>query len=126
MDEIADGIRFVADDREVFAKVDILDDTVDDKGFCHKAGKGEKSGGGIKDETGCHSDQKIHHKQGRTDIEAGIFFQDHGQDIRTAAGSTDIKKNGSTQRRKKDGKDQLQNRLCGQRMRHGKEFFHTA
>ena len=96
MDEIADGIRFVADDREVFAKVDILDDTVDDKGFCHKAGKGEKSGGGIKDETGCHSDQKIHHKQGRTDIEAGIFFQDHGQDIRTAAGSTDIKKNGST------------------------------
>ena len=42
MDEIADGIRFVADDREVFAKVDILDDTVDDKGFCHKAGKGGK------------------------------------------------------------------------------------
>ena len=29
-------------------------------------------------------------------------------------------------RRKKDGKDQIQDRLCGQRMRHGKEFFHTA
>ena len=126
MDEIADGIRLVTDDREILTEVDVLNDAVDNEGFRHQAGEREKTGRGVKDETGGHGDEKIHHEKGGTDVEAGIFLQDHGQNIRTAAGSTDIKKNGTTQRRKEDGKDQLQNRLCGQRLRHGKELFHTA
>lgn len=39
VDEIADRVRLVADDGEIFAKVNILNDRVDDQRFCHETGK---------------------------------------------------------------------------------------
>ena len=126
VDEIADGIRLVTDDREIFTEVDVLNDAVDNEGFRHQAGEREKTGRGVKDETGGHGDEKVHHEKGGTDVEAGIFLQDHGQNIRTAAGSADVKEDGCAQGRQEDREDQLQHRLGGQGMGHRQDLFHAA
>ena len=46
----------------------------------------------------------------------GIFFHDHGNDIRSPAGRADIKEHGRAKGRKRDGKSQFQHRLIGKRL----------
>jgi len=89
-DVITDGIGIVADDIKTFAEIDIFDHIIDHKGFSCKADGGEQSCFRIKDEKGSQNGCHIYQHQYGAYIHAGVLFHDHGNDIRTAAGCSDI------------------------------------
>lgn len=122
-DKVADRLRICTDDREVLAQVDVLDYAVDNEGLCHQTAEGEQTGLRAEDEAGSDGDEQIHDEQGSADVDAGILFEDHCQDVGTAAGCTDVKQDRSADCGQDDGKDQLQYRLRGQRMIHREPDF---
>lgn len=125
-DKITDRLRICTDDREVFTQVDVLDNAVDDEGLCHQTTEGEQTGLRAEDEAGSDGDEQIHDKQGSTDVDTGIFLEDHRQNVGAAAGCADVKQDRSADCRQDDGKDQLQHRLCRQRMLHREPDFCKA
>ena len=124
--KITDRLGVGTDDREVLAQVDVLDNAVDNEGLCHQTAEGEQTGLRAEDEAGSDGDEQIHDEQGSADVDAGILFQDHCQDVGTAAGCTDVKQDRSADCGQDDGKDQLQHRLRGQRMIHREPNFGKA
>ena len=123
-DEVADRLRVVAHDIKVFGQVKALDKSIDHERADRQAEKRIQSGLYIKYKESCPCDQRVRYEQGAPDIKAGIFLQDHGNDIRASAGSPDIKEDGGTQRRKRNGKAKLQHRLVGKRAVHREKPFH--
>ncbi len=122
-DEIADGFRIVADNGKVFTEVDVLDDTVNHQGFCEEAAEGTESGLCVEYKAGGDDDAHIHEEQSGTDIQFRIFFQNHGNNVSSAAGGSHVKENGCTEGGKNNGKNQFQHGLICQRMAHGKQDF---
>ena len=89
-DEVADGLRVLTHDVEALAEVHILDDVVHHHRLGHQTHDGEQTGGGA-----VHCKREAHSRhirchQGRTDVHAGVLFQDHGDDIRAARGCADV------------------------------------
>src|SRR5699024_7867019 len=97
---------------------------VDHKGADRESEYRVEPGLDIKDEKADERDQRIGDHQGASDIKAGIFFQDHGNDIGSAAGSADVEQDGGSERRKRDGKAELQHGLVSQRAVHGPDALH--
>ena len=117
-DEVADGLRVLTHDVEALAEVHILDDVVHHHRLGHQTHDGEQTGGGA-----VHCKREAHSRhirchQGRTDVHAGVLFQNHGDDIRSARGCVDVEQDRRTDRREHNGKYQLQHRLVGQSAMH--------
>ena len=72
----------------------------------------------VEHEAACNRDHDICHEKCLADIKTAVFLEDHRNDIRTAAGRTDVKKDRRTKCRKCDGKTKFQHRLVSQRMLH--------
>ena len=68
---------------------------------------------------GHHRNGKVHKQQALANIDVGLAFEDHGHDIRAAAGSLHIEHDGAADGGEGDGEDQLQQGLIGQRRVHG-------
>ena len=60
------------DDIETFAKVDILDDTVNYQGLRHQSQRGIQSGSRSEYKKGHNHRGNIHHQKCRSDIHAGM------------------------------------------------------
>ena len=68
----------------------------------------------------CHQHRcHIHQKQSASNIQTGMTFQYHGNNVSSAAGCSDIKQNRRPYCRQKNGKYQFQHRLISQRRMHG-------
>lgn len=105
---IADRIRVIADDIKAFAQINALDHIVDHQRFCGKTDGGEKSCLRSKNKEGGGHCGHIHQHQHGSDIQAGVLLQDHGDDIRSAAGCADIEQDRCSDSREENGKHKLQ------------------
>jgi len=123
-DVFADGSGIGADDGEYLAEIDSLDDTVDDKALCGQTAYGVQTGCGTEEEECGDGNHNIHKHQSCTDIETGVFLNDHGDDVGTAAGCIAVKKDGGRKSGKSNRKDQFQERFFSQRCAHGEKKFH--
>ena len=123
LDKAADRFRITADYIEIFGQVQTLDKSVYHGRADGKSQEGVESGLDTEDETACQGDEEIGDKKCFPDVNAGIFLQDHGDDVCTAAGRADIEKNCGSQSRKGDGEGQLQHRLVRERAVHGADPF---
>lgn len=123
VDEVTDGLGGAADHIKVFGQVQTLDKSVHHGRADGKSQEGVESGLDAKDEAACQGDKEIGGQKGFSDIYAGIFLQDHGDNVCTAAGRTDIKEDCGSQGRERDGKGQLQHGLIGERPVHGADPF---
>ena len=92
-DVLAYRLGVVADNRKVFAKVDIFNYLVDYKGLGHKSGEGEETGGNIEYEASANRNTQIHEEESGTDVETCILSYYHRHDIRSAAACTAVKEN---------------------------------
>ena len=72
------------DDHEVFTAVDVIDDTVNEKGFCEQTCKREESDFHTEGDKGAQTDEQIRVQERLTYVQTGIFFEDQRYDIRTA------------------------------------------
>ena len=102
--KIADYVRMITDNVKIFGKIQTFY-----KAVYHKRPDGQsqqriQTGLNVKDKETCDRDQDIGCKQGMTNIKAGVFFQDHGNNVRSATGRTNIKKNGRSKCGKCDRK----------------------
>ena len=117
-EEIADVIRIVADNIEIFGKVETFDEVVDHERADRKTKERIKTCLNVENEAACNSDQDICHEKCLADIKTAVFLEDHCHDISTAAGRTDVKKDRRAECRKRNGKAELQHGLVCQRMIH--------
>ena len=114
-DEGADRLRLITDDGEIFAKFHLVKSLVYKDRLGDKAAYGKQACRHIENQ----ERQRYHHcigeKQSHPDVHSGIFFQDHGDNISSAAGRVDVEQDSSSHRWKCNGIQKLQNRLMGQR-----------
>lgn len=123
---IADWFRIIADDVEGLAQVDAFDDVIHHKGFHQQTQYGVKSCLDAEGKESGEDDQTVCHQQGIADVDAGVFFQDHGDDIGAAGGSADIEQDGGCKAGDCDTVAKFQNRLIGQGLCHGTDHLHCG
>ena len=92
--EVTDVFRLIAYNIKIFGQVETLDKCIDHKGADCQAEKRVQSGFNVKHEKPGSGDHYVREEQSAPDIKAGIFLQDHGNDIRAAAGCSDVKEDG--------------------------------
>lgn len=107
-DKITDWLRMIAHDRKKFVQLHAFDGFVDNQCFCHQAKNRTKSGQNIKDKEREDDDDQITEQKSSGNVHRGVFFDDHGDDVRSAAGSILKKEQGSGDRRKQDRKTEFQ------------------
>ena len=88
--KIADRFRMIADNVEIFGKIETFDEGVDHKGTDRKSKERIQPGFDIEDKTSGDGDQNIGDKECFSDIKTGIFFQDHCDNVGAAAGRSDV------------------------------------
>ena len=91
-----------------FVQLHAFDGFVDNQCFCHQAKNRTKSGQNIKDKEREDDDDQITEQKSSGNVHRGVFFDDHGDDVRSAAGSILKKEQGSGDRRKQDRKTEFQ------------------
>ena len=99
MNKITDRFGVIADDGEIFAQVNALNRVVNYQRFGHKAEHRKKTGLCAKDEKGKRNDGEIDNKKRESDVDAGIFFQNHRNDVGAAAACFAVKQDCGTDRR---------------------------
>lgn len=112
-----------SDDHEVFTAVDVIDDTVNEEGFCEQTCKREESDFYTEGDKGAQTDEQIRVQERLTYVQAGIFFEDQRYDIRTAGGGGLREHDRGACRCQNDGVDELKEGLCRQRFCDGNELF---
>lgn len=90
-DEVTDWLRCIADYIKIFRKVKAFNKVIDHERANCKAEEGIQPCFNVKHKAARHSNQDISYEKCAADIKAGILFQDHGNDIGTSAGRTNIK-----------------------------------
>ena len=116
-------VGLFGDDDEVFAAVDVIDDTVNEEGFCEQTCKREESDFHAERDKGAQTDEQIRVQERLTYVQAGIFFEDQRYDIRTAGGGGLREHDRGACRCQNDGVDELKEGLCRQRFCDGNELF---
>lgn len=122
-DERADRIWFVADNIEVFGQIKTFNEVVHHERTDGQSEYRVESRLDIEDEKPGGCDQCIGEYERTSDIKAGIFLQDHGDDVCSSAGRADIEQQRGAKCRQRDGKTKFQHGLVGQRRRHGTEML---
>ena len=80
-------VGLIGDDDEVFAAVDIINDTVNEERFREKAEQGEQADLYAERDKGAQTDEKVRVEKRLSDVQTRVFFEDQCYDIRTARGS---------------------------------------
>ena len=85
--QIGSGLSHI----KALTQIDILDHPVDHQGFADKTKSRKESGGHIKYHK-CHQNgETVHQQQHGSNIETGVFFKDHGDNICSTTGRTNVK-----------------------------------
>ena len=85
-DEIADRLRVVGDNRKKFIQLHPLNRFVNQQCFCYQTENRTKTGQGIENQESKDDNDEVGHQQGSGDIHRRVFFDNHGDDVRAAAG----------------------------------------
>ena len=118
-----DLVGLIRDHDEVFTAVDVINDAVNEERLCEQTGKREQTDLHAEGDKGAQTDQKVRIEERLTDVQAGVFFEDERDDIRTARGSRLREHDRGADRRQQDRVDELKKGLCRQRRGHGNELF---
>ena len=84
-DEIGDFLRFVGNDSEIFVQLHPLNRLIDQQRLGHKTQHRAEACGNIKYHKGNNNDETVYKKQCTRNIHRRILFNDHRNNIRTAA-----------------------------------------
>ena len=120
-DKVTDRLRIVTYNCEIFAEIDVLNHAVDYERLGKQSAERTQTCLRIEHKACCDYNPQIHDEKGGTDIQLCIFFQNHCYNIRPAAGGSHVEKDGCTEGREDNGKNQLQDGLVRQRMLHGEK-----
>ena len=122
-DKINDLIRLAGDDLEALMHGDVFQHHVHDDGFQRQSQQAEHPRFDAEGNAGHHRDGKIHKQQTLANVDVGLALEDHGHDVRAAAGGLHVEHDGAADGGEGDGEDQLQQGLIGQRRVHGANVF---
>ena len=116
-------VGLVGDDDEVFTAVDVINDAVNEEGFCKETNEREQSDLYAEGDKGAQTDEKVRVEKRLSDIQTGIFLEDQRHDIRTAGGSRLREHDRGACRRQYDRIDELKEGLACQRRADGNDLF---
>ena len=116
-------VGLFGDDDEVFAAVDVIDDTVNEERLRKQTGKREESDLYAERDKGAQTDEKVRVQERLTYVQTGIFLEDQRHDIRTAGGCRLREHDRGACRRQNDRVDELEEGLCRQGLGDGNDLF---
>ena len=116
-------VGLVGDDDEVFAAVDIINDTVNEERLGEQTEQREETDLYAERDEGAQTDEKIRVEKRLSDVQTGIFLEDQRHDIRTAGGRRLREHDRGACRRQDDCIDKLKEWLVCQRRADGDDLF---
>ena len=119
MDKIANRFGVHGDYGKIFAQVEGFDGAVYNKRFRKQTENGEKSRLEVKGKECACGNQKVGYENCGSDLKGGVLLQNHGDYVRSAAGSVHIEKNCGSYARHAHGEDKFEHRLTCHRLGYG-------
>ena len=121
--ELCDLLGLFGNDHEVFAAVDIIDNTVNEECFCKQTDEREESDLHAEGDKGAQTDQKVRIEKRLADVQTCVLFEDQRNDIRAAGGGGLGEHDRRSGSRQNDGVNQLKEGLACQRCADGHDLF---
>ena len=116
-------VGLVGNDDEVFAAVDVINDTVNEERFGEQTEQREETDLYAERDKGAQTDEKVRVQERLSDVQTGVFLEDQRYDIRTAGGRRLREHDRGACRRQYDRVDELKEGLSGQRRADGNDLF---
>ena len=114
-DKLLDLTRLGANDRTDLAQVNTLDSLVDDERLGKQAEHAVQAYARAIQKGRDGHDADIDQQQGAADLERRAALEDHGENVGAARRGTDVKDDGTAQRRQDNGKAQVEPHIARQR-----------
>ncbi len=121
--EFADGVGIVGNDLEHLVGAQVIHHRVHHIGFHEQPEQGKEARFHAEGEACAQGHDQIGHGQGHADVHMGVFFHQHGDNVRTAGRSVHVEQDGRAHGGQAHGENQFQHRLAGHGRGHGHQLF---
>ena len=112
-DEVADQIGILGDDGKIFAHIKALHHRIEQRRLDNQAEHREHPRSHSVGDAGEKGDDEVGKHQGFSDVQAGVFFHNHCDDVGAAVRGVDVEEDGASDCGQADREEQFHQRLVG-------------